>query len=69
MNMTIWWLSLALMLLCEGALIGIAPAAWRRTIKQISALPAPTIAPVADPVIPAEAAAHEQTEDKETVLP
>ena len=32
-------------------------------------LPAPTIAPVADPVIPAEAAAREQTEDKETVLP
>mgnify|MGYP006978656671 CR=1 FL=1 len=25
MNMTIWWLALALMLLCEGALIGIAP--------------------------------------------
>ena len=34
-----------------------------------AALPAPTIAPVADPVIPAEAAAREQTEDKETVLP
>ena len=43
MNMTIWWLSLALMLLCEGALIGIAPAAWRRTIKQISALPDQTL--------------------------
>ena len=34
-----------------------------------AALPAPTIAPVAYPVIPAEAAAREQTEDKETVLP
>ena len=30
MNMTTWWLALALMLLCEGALIGIAPAVWRR---------------------------------------
>ena len=34
-----------------------------------AALPAPTIAPVADPVIPAEAAARDNTEDKEPALP
>ena len=39
MNMTTWWLALALMLLCEGALIGIAPAVWRRTMRQLGELP------------------------------
>ncbi|AXM45470.1 DUF2065 domain-containing protein [Dichelobacter nodosus] len=37
--MSIWWLSLALLLFCEGAVIAIAPKQWQNAMRQLTALP------------------------------